>query len=34
MRLVDTQTRGDGVAFLTYKLVRKNASGRQATRKA
>jgi len=25
MRLVDTQTRGDGVAFLTYKLVRKNA---------
>jgi dihydrofolate reductase len=25
MRLVDTQTLGDGVAFLTYELVRENA---------
>jgi dihydrofolate reductase len=25
MRLVDTQTLGDGVAFLTYGLVRENA---------
>jgi hypothetical protein len=25
MRLVATQTLGDGVAFLTYELVRENA---------